>query len=89
MSKPSSHRISWDDNSAVSSPPQTDTDAIDTVEDDEIDKYRRRSPGTDSPVTFYIESESSKVGKIDCCRKALMIIHQKSQFKKNINEGSF
>ena len=64
MNKPTNHRINWDDNIALASPPHhNDTDTIDTTEDEEIDEFRRRSPGNHSPVTFYIESESSKVGK--------------------------
>ena len=65
MNKPTSHRINWDDNAALASPPHhNDTiDTIDNNEDEEIDEFRRRSPGNHSPVTFYIESESSKVKK--------------------------
>ena len=66
MNKPTTHRINWDDNAALASPPHhhNDTDGtIDTTEDEEIDEFRRRSPGNHSPVTFYIESESSKVGE--------------------------
>ena len=33
-----------------------------SIEDEDIDEFRRRSPGNRSPVTFYIESECSKVG---------------------------
>lgn len=63
MNKPTAHRINWDDNAALTSPPSNhnDTETIDTTEDEEIDEFRRRSPGNQSPVTFYIESESSKV----------------------------
>ena len=66
MNKPSSHSINCDDNAtpvpSSSDITQTNTDVIvDTHEDEEIDEYRRRSPCTYSPVTFYIESESSKV----------------------------
>ena len=63
MNKPTTHRINWDDNATLSSPlTHTDTDTIDTTEDEDIDEFRRRSPGNRSPVTFYIESECSKVG---------------------------
>ena len=70
MNKPTNNtRISWDDNAtSLSSPPShhiaVDSDVNDTTEDDEIDEFRIRSPGNRSPVTFYIESESSKVRKL-------------------------
>ena len=70
MNEPTKHtRISWDDNAtSFGSPPNnhvtTDSDINDTTEDDEVSDFRARSPGDRSPVTFYIESESSKVGTL-------------------------
>ena len=75
MNKPTNnHRISWDDNATSLGSPQNhhitvDSDVNDTTEDDEIDEFRIRSLGNRSPVTFYIESESSKVGNLAWQRK--------------------
>ena len=79
MNKPSNHtRISWDDNatslsSPLNQPNTTDSDINDTAEDEEIDEFRIRSPGNRSPVTFYIESESSKVGNLKHLHKHLKL----------------
>ena len=63
MNKPSRHRINCDDNAtSISDIIHTNPDGIaDTTEDEEIEEYKRRSSSNHSPVTFYIESESSKV----------------------------
>ena len=80
MNKPTNHtRISWDDNatslaSPTTHPNTTDSDINDTTEDDDIDEFRIRSPGNRSPVTFYIESESSKVGNLKHRHKHIEMI---------------
>ena len=65
MSKPTSHRINCDDNATAASPSNhmssSDTEGIDTNAEDYTDEFRRKNSDHHSPVTFYIESESSKV----------------------------
>ena len=65
MSKPTSHRINCDDNATEASPSNhmsnSDTEGIDANAEDYTDEFRRKNSDHHSPVTFYIESESSKV----------------------------
>ena len=65
MSKPTSHRINCDDNATAASPSNhmsnSDTEGIDTNAEDYTDEFGRKNSDHHSPVTFYIESESSKV----------------------------
>ena len=78
MSKPTSHRINCDDNATAASPSNhmsnSDTEGIDTNAEDYTDEFRRKNSDHHSPVTFYIESESSKVSTRFIRNKDIIVV---------------